>query len=154
MALEAQGEFLWCKFTRISICIVRGEEQFGLGSGVGSVAIGALAFCDGRMAHRVELSEDFMAFSAQRGLVAKKEGAVFRGMGRVTIGAAAVRDCFVDHRAAIDHAVVAFLAEPFGRTREKFGAFRRMGIVAGQTAIFFDNAVKLPFHEIIMAFGT
>ena len=121
MALEAQGELLRRECTRVSFRVVGGHEQLGLGGRVGSVAIGTLAFCNGRMDLIVELSVDLVAFPAQRGLVAQEKGTVFRCVGSVAVGTASVRDRLVNHGAVVNHAVVAFLTQSFGRPGQKLG---------------------------------
>ena len=119
VALEAKSELFSCKSARVSFRVVGGNEQFGVGSVVGNVAIGAFSVRDGCVVLVVELPEHLMALSAEGGLVAQEERAVFRGVGSVAIGTAAVRDRFVNHLSSIDHAVMAFLTKPFSRHSEE-----------------------------------
>jgi hypothetical protein len=115
VALETQGELLRSEWARVSFHVVGGEKQLGLGGRVGSMTIGAIPICDGRMLQIVVLSEDLVALPAQRRLIAQEQGTVFRCVRSVAIGAASFRNRLVDHGTAINHAVVALLAQPFGR---------------------------------------
>ena len=115
VALETQGELLFSECARISFRIVGGEKQLGLWCSMSSVAIGAVSVRDSGVVLIVILSEDLVALSAQRGLVAQEQWAIFGCVRSVAIGTASVGNRLVDHGTAINHAVVTLQAQPFGR---------------------------------------